>query len=420
MDPPQQALSEAEQLALQRRVLVVLSVSQVFAGVGFFIGLAVIALLSQELSGSAALSGMPPAIAVIGSALAAPPIAALMGRFGRRPGLVACYAIAALGSLVIVAAAGLGSFPGVCVGAFGFGLGSTAILLARYAGADLAPASRRGRAVSTVLMVTAVGALLGPNLSQGAATVADRLGGPALAGPFVISAVGFVIAALILAMFLRPDPLLVAQRLGKETDGGQDPGLGEVARGWTPLALVALATLVAINAAMIAIMTMTPIHLADGGGSLGVIGLVISLHLGAMFLPSPLTGWASDRYGRLPVIAAAAVVLCAAGALASIAAPDAFVLIAFALVLLGLGWNLGLVSASALLIDATPPAARPRAQGLSDLAMSFGGGGASLGSGLALQHSGYSSLGLAGVAIGVLLVLTAIAARRLPVIAPQT
>lgn len=401
-------------------MLIVLSVSQVFAGVAFFIGLAVIALLSQELSGSAALSGMPPAVSVIGSALAAPPIAALMGRFGRRPGLVACYLIAALGSVVIVAAAELDSFPLVCVGAFAFGLGSTAILLARYAGADLSPASRRGRAVSTVLVVTAVGALLGPNLSQAAATLADRSGLETLAGPFVVSAVGFVLAALILAVLLRPDPLLIAQRLGKAVDRDQVPGAAGVAHGWTPLALVALATLVAINAAMIAIMTMTPIHLADGGGSLGVIGLVISLHLGAMFLPSPLTGWASDRYGRLPVIAAGAVVLCAAGALASIAQPDAYALIAVALVLLGLGWNLGLVSASALLIDSTPPAARPRAQGLSDLAMSFAGGSASLGSGFALQHSGYSSLGLAGVVIGMLLVLTAITARRFPAVSGQT
>jgi MFS family permease len=226
------------------------------------------------------------------------------------------------------------------------------------------------------------------------------VGTTSLGGPFVLSAATFLIAAVVLAVLLRPDPLLMAQaRAGvRAATGAEAPA---TATGtWAPLALVALTTLVAVNVAMIAIMSMTPLHLEDGGGTIEVVGLVLSLHLGAMFLPSPLTGWLSDRYGRLAIVGAGAVTMFAAGALAALSGPHAFVLIAVALVLLGLGWNLGLVSASALLIDATPEPDRPRAQGFADLSMSFAGGAASLGSGLVLEYAGFATLGLIGAGVG--------------------
>jgi len=38
---------------------------------------------------------------------------------------------------------------------------------------------------------------------------------------------------------------------------------------------------------MAAIMTMTPIHMKAHGHGLGATGLVIAIHIGAMYLPSP-------------------------------------------------------------------------------------------------------------------------------------
>lgn len=394
---------------LERRTLRVLAGAQVIAGIGFFVGIPVIALLGRDLTGSAELAGLPPAIGIASSALAAPPISAWMDRSGRRPGLVACFVIAAIGSAVIAISSSTGSFALLCVGAVGFGIGNTAILLARYAGADLSPPERRARSISTVLVATAVGAVLGPNLGSQTQALGSGIGVGPLGGSFLVSAAAYVLAGIVLAALLRPDPLLAARAMAPPVEKPQ-PGTARVP--WTPRALFALVTLVLINVTMISIMTMTPIHMADGGGTLEVVGLVISLHLGAMFLPSPLTGWASDRFGRVPLILAGAIVLSAAGGLAAVAAPDAFALVAVALVLLGLGWNMGLVSASALLVDSTPPAARPRAQGFADLAMSFAGGTASLGSGVVLEHAGFAVLGAAGAVIGLALVVAAATSAR--------
>lgn len=48
----------------------------------------------------------------------------------------------------------------------------------------------------------------------------------------------------------------------------------------------------------IAVMTTTPVHMPTHGHTAQAAGLVISLHAGAMFPPSPLTGLLVDRIGR--------------------------------------------------------------------------------------------------------------------------
>ena len=88
---------------------------------------------------------------------------------------------------------------------------------------------------------------------------------------------------------------------------------------------------------MVAIMTMTPIHIEHHGHSIGITGLVIGAHVAGMFLPSPFSGWLVDRFGYLPIAVAAGVTLLAAGLLAAWAPVDSVTMLVLALVLLGLG-----------------------------------------------------------------------------------
>lgn len=55
---------------------------------------------------------------------------------------------------------------------------------------------------------------------------------------------------------------------------------------------------------MVAVMTMTPVHLHDHGHGTAASGVVIAVHVAAMYLPPPLTGWLVDRYGPTAVAAA--------------------------------------------------------------------------------------------------------------------
>ncbi len=164
---------------------------------------------------------------------------------------------------------------------------------------------------------------------------------------------------------------------------------------------------------MIAIMTMTPVHMQAHGHGTQASGLVIALHVGAMFLPSPLTGLLVDRIGRRWIAGASGPVLLAAGVVAALAPPHSVAALATALVLLGIGWNFGLVSGTALVTDALPPARRASAQGLVDVGIALAGATGGMASGLVVVLGGYPTLALAGgiLALAVLPVL-AWAVRR--------
>jgi MFS family permease len=275
---------------LQRRTLRVLAAAQVFGGIGLFLGVTVAALLARDISGQEALGGVPLAFAVASGAIAAAPLGTWMARAGRRPALAAGHLIAASGAGLVVLAAGLGSFPLLCIGMAGFGLGNTSNLLARYAAADLAPADRRARAISVVLLATAVGAIAGPNLAAPTEPLAEALGVRASAGPFAVAVVAYAIAAGILLALLRPDPLLASRQAVEEAPSPVVPW-GSALRSlpsWPRRALMGVAVMAGANVAMVAVMTMTPIHMEAAGESLAAVGLAISdLRSLVVDLPTP-------------------------------------------------------------------------------------------------------------------------------------
>ena len=400
---------------IQRRTLRVLAAAQVLGGCAFFLGIAVAALLARDISGQEALSGVPLAFGVVTAALVAAPLSSWMARVGRRPGLVAGHLIAGCGSAVVVAAAAAGSFALLCVGMAAFGVGNAANLLARYAATDLAPAERRARAISVVLLATAAGAILGPNLVSQTEPLADWLGVSDSAAPFAVSVVLYALAAGTLLVLLRPDPLLSARRLE-----GVTPAAGTGAfhalktlPAWPPLALTGVMAMAIGNIAMVAVMTMTPVHMEAAGESLSAVGLVISLHVAGMYLPSPVSGILADRYGRLPVLAAGGALLIAAGVCSAFAPGDHTPLVAVALVLLGIGWNFGLVGGSALITDAVAAEQRPQTQGAADLVMGLTGAIGSVAAGPLFHAGAFALLGAGAATLGVLLILVAARARGL-------
>jgi len=164
---------------------------------------------------------------------------------------------------------------------------------------------------------------------------------------------------------------------------------------------------------MVAIMTMTPVHMHDHGHGTAASGLVIGIHIGAMYLPSPLTGRLVDRHGRLTLAAASGITLLAAGIIAATAPGDSIALLALALTLLGLGWNFGLVSGTAIVTDAVPLATRAKTQGAIDVSIAIAGATGGLASGVVVGAAGYPVLALAGGVLSLaLLPVIAVTRRR--------
>jgi predicted MFS family arabinose efflux permease len=259
-----------------------------------------------------------------------------------------------------------------------------------------------------VVWATTVGAVLGPNLIAPADALGRSIGLPELAGPFLFTITAQVLAALIYLIFLRPDPLKIADRIARERSAEEvaavdipQPDPSGVRTGLIALALS--------HATMVSVMSMTPVHLVDHGATLVIVGLTISLHVAGMFGLSPVFGWLSDRMGREPVIVLGQVLLLAALLFVSLGGEYQGAVMA-GLILLGLGWSASTVAGSALIAESADPLRRTVIQGRADLLMSTAGaiGGALAGPALALLT--YEGLGV--VAIGlVVIVLAAVGLR---------
>ncbi|GAA3508572.1 MFS transporter [Dietzia aurantiaca] len=473
------AFSEPDPAAnpAQKRILTVLVLGQLLAGAGLAAGVTVGALLAEDLLGGPGLSGLPSALFTGGSALAAILVGRLSQARGRRPGLATGFAFGALGAIGIVVAAALGSLPLLFLAFVVYGSGTATNLQARYAGADLATPESRGRSLSYVLLGTTFGAVAGPNLVGPMGSVADSLGLPTLAGPFLLAAAAYGGAAIVISLLLRPDPLIEARRraavaaveegpgraaapeLGDATEpddaAGPDasapraPGAGargpvsgdavealsssstssastspstspsshfpadpaERPRVWNADVITGVVVMALTQFVMVGLMTMTPVHMRAHDHAVTVVGLIISLHVAAMFLPAPLSGWLVDKYGTRTVAIAAGVVLLSSGVIAALAPPQSTALVALALILLGLGWSLGLVAGTTVLTTSVPLDVRATVQGQADVAVALSGAAGGLLSGLVFAWIDFRGLGFALAAVS-LIVVAAVRGRR--------
>lgn len=433
---PRPSSSDASLLApdvvarVQRRMRRVLVSTQVLGGLGVGAGVAVTTLLAFELSGTAALAGLAASSSAFGAGLTSAAIGAL-ARHGRRPGLVGGYLLGTVGATTAILAAVVGSFPLMVAATFAFGASNASNLQARYAVADLAPVERRARDLSTVVWATTVGAVLGPNLTGPGARIAELAGLPELAGPYLLSASGFLAAALVMAIGLRPDPLLLARRLsgsgsverpsavvalpigstaGQPRRAGIVGALGSVRSSRS--ASAAAVTIAAAHAVMVGVMVMTPVHMGGNGASVQLIGLTISLHIAGMYALSPVFGRLTDRLGAHRVLGAGLVQLVVAVALAATGEPHGGAAFMLGLVLLGSGWSACLIASSALLTGALAVDERAPAQGFVDLMMNVAGGLAGAVSGLIMTLLGFPALAL--VTIVLLLVPATLVLRDAP------
>ncbi|MFJ9632852.1 MFS transporter [Streptomyces sp. NPDC101175] len=392
----------AEQLpALRRRVSAVLIATQILGGLGVATGIALAAVLAKRISGTESLSGLAPTATVTGTALLSMPLAALMTARGRRPGLVLGYLVGALGAGVVVLAASIGSFPLLLCGMAGFGAASSANLQSRFAAADLAEPEQRARAISRVVWATTIGAVLGPNIAAPAGRSVSGLGIPEAAGPFLWAGGIFLVSVVVVAVLLRPDPLLTARALAPDED--RSPAARSLRAGFaavaaSPRARLALVTVAVTHTAMVSVMAMTPVELGHHGAGIDLVGLVISGHIAGMYAFSPLMGRLSDRVGRLSGIGLAVGLLAGAAFLTGTAG-GSHGRIALGLFVLGLGWSAGLVSGSALLTDSVPQSARAAAQGLSDLTMNASAGIGGAVAGLVVAEASYGWLNLAAACL---------------------
>jgi len=400
--------------SLQRRVIRVLVGGQILGGIGMGATLSLGSLLAAQLSGSNAWSGMAATMSTLGAALAAVPLARLAQRRGRRVSLSTGALIAGTGAVTAIASAAAGVFPLLLLGLMLLGAGSAVNLQARFAATDLSRPGSRGRDLSIVVWSTTIGAVLGPNLFGPGEYVGVALGLPPLTGAFAFSVAAQLAAAAVYSVGLQPDPLLTATASRVYDAAAPRPQGGLRVLRSNPRARYAVAAVALSHATMVALMSMTPVHLRDHGASLAVVGLTISFHIAGMYALSPVFGWMSDKAGRLRTILAGQAMLAASLVLAGVAA-DSRGAVTASLILLGLGWSASVVAGSALVAESAQPQDRPALQGVSDLSMNASGAVGGALAGPVLAATGYSGLGFVSLAlVAVVIIWTALQPRHTP------
>ncbi|WKT88913.1 MFS transporter [Microbacterium maritypicum] len=411
------ALTAAQQTAVQRRTVLVLSFGQVLSGIAFGATVSLGALLAADISGNDALSGLATASVTLGAAACAIPLARLAARVGRRRALTLGNLFALVGIAVVILAAALRIFPLLLAGILMIGAGNAGNLQSRFAATDLAAPQHRGRDLSIVVWSTTIGGVAGPLLLGPGEIVGQAVGMPPQTGSYLFSFVAQCAALLLYIVALRPDPLLAAQRLAKASTAAA----GAVAVDRPRVARYAIFAIAGSHVVMASVMAMTPVHLshmAHGAGGMAaspadvsaLVGITIALHVGGMYALSPVFGVLADRWGRLQVVLLGQVLLAGALAFAVFTGTEAWGVMV-ALILLGLGWSAATVAGAALLTEASAPELRTRRQGRSDSLMSLSAAAGSVLAGVVLSNFQYSGLGIAAFVLVVAIVALSPLAR---------
>ena len=350
----------------------------------------------HELSGHEGFGGGLLAVFILSGGAGAFLAGRLMRRISRRACLVAGHLTYGAAGVAAAAAGAAHSPRAILVAAIPLGLGHGAALLGRSVAVDLHPSGERGRAVGRILAVGAVGALSGPALVAGLRRLAADTGLDAHMLPWLaVPVLGALGALAVSRLRLEPSRPSPAPR-GPAPSGGRGRPRGRMA---APTLVVAGA-----QAAMLALMSVIPVHIHHQGGGDALMALILGAHLASMYGLAPLLGAGIDRWGHRDGLVAGAG-LCVAGAMLG-AVTHVPVVAAAGLVALGAGWSasyLGVTAAAGLEAD---PRDRASALGLADLVASGTAAAAGILTGLLVDVVGIVALAwFVASAMGVVLLI---------------
>jgi MFS family permease len=384
-----------EKQIIQQKVIKVLASVQVLAGIGSAGTVAAGSLLVASITDSETLAGLAQTSSVLGAAAMALPLSRLTQRGGRRLGLSVGYFVGAIGALSAIIGGTKEILIFMLLGAFLIGAASAAGYQARFAATDLATDESRSQQLSFVVWGSTIGAVAGPNLMGPSGNFAEVFGLPRLVGPYVVALITLGLGAIVIQLFLRPDPYFTAIQI--EDKGEIDNKLLPARQALrlisqNPRALIAVAAIAIGHVAMVSVMVMTPVHMAHVEVTLTIIGLVISVHVAGMYAFSPVVGWLSDKFGRIPIIRAGVLILLLSTFVSGTAAADDVIRMGTGLFLLGLGWSCTLIAGSTLLSESVTNELRPSSQGASDLLMNLMGAGGGALAGVIIGTLGYGWL----------------------------
>ena len=380
-------------------------------------------LAAAEMTSDANLHTLPLALTSLAQGLYNFVLPTEIERMGRWRSYLLGAALGASGGLCCAGGCELRSLLLLCAGAALVGVGMAHAQNFRFGVQLCVEKSKEPVAISWVLAGGVVGAVCGPEYSKHAKSMLPT----PFSGVFLVSAGCFVLLlALLLAgapllhgLSPRPQPVVVASAAGAKPDAGAaseaPPRRSLLVIFSQPRCWASTFIATASYAIMVFYMAVVALQMKREGFSFSDSALAVQLHMVAMFAPSLVTGHAFKAFGGVALELSGTLLLTsgfglayASGSLAGFGGSQA---------LIGLGWNLCFVAATAGFAQALRPAERATAQAANDAAVFLTSGACMVAAAPSLTRLGWQRMQLVGFATSGLMLLVlalseALAARQ--------
>ncbi|MBC7202727.1 MAG: MFS transporter [Pusillimonas sp.] len=342
----------------ERRNVLVLAGSQSLFTITTITVMTLASVIGLRLSPDPDFATLPIALMMLATVITTLPASLLMKRIGRRNGFMLGTASGIIGSALMLLGTAQTSFFYFCAGMFMLGLYQSFAMYYRFAAADVARATLRGRAVSYVLAGGVISAIIGP---LNARFALNWLPGIPMGGPFLVTTI-LAVAATALLLKLRipanPPGELAANNTAARP-------LGAIARDTRFLPAIAGSSI--CFSLMVLYMTVTPLGMQEQGFNIAAITMVVQSQVLAMFIPAFFTGTLIARYGLQRILWLGLGFLSTAMVIGALS--HTVPVYMASRVMLGIGWNFLFIGSAVLLSHTHLPVERGKVQGLNDLTL---------------------------------------------------
>ncbi|EST58828.1 hypothetical protein K151_1620 [Proteus hauseri ZMd44] len=366
--------------------------------------LSVAVIVGEQLAKDPIYSTVPLLSQYIGIISATIPMAYFMMKYSRKAGFIIGNLAGLIGALFAIAGIYYQNLILFSVGTLFTGVAIGTAQQYRFAAIEETPANMHAKAIGLVMSGGIIAAIIGPTL---AVVTRQFLADYPFIGPFLSLTVIYILAFILL--WKIPLKKVVKSAVTHK----------EKPRSYVQLYRQPLLFLVTIVSAcgygiLVYMMAAIPLSMKQNGFEFATIAFVFQCHILGMFAPSFITGQLIHRFGVKTFFFIAIILLIIALVINLTGITFYHYIISF--VLIGISWNLNLISSTHLLSNTYLPHERAKVQGTNDFLIFFFGAIGSITGGVAFYLIGWQNTNIISIAISALILLIAIKLRKyLPV-----
>ena len=373
--------------------LSLLTISQVFGFTAATVTVFLSGIIGSQITSIKHLSTLPTALYVVGTAIFTILAARIMSKIGRRLGFVFAALGSSAASLLGAFAISQQNFILFCISCLILGMGAAFNHQYRFAAAESVEKEKAPKAISILMLAGIVSAFLGiTSANYTKNLIPDYL----YVGSYLMLAAFTFIPAILLFFYKNDEKAKIDLN---NTNTGRR--LFEII--FQPRFLQAVIASAFAYAVMSFLMTATPLsmHVMEKM-SLEKTGLVLQLHVAAMFLPSLITGNLIKKFGHSNIMYMGVLMLVVTIVLSLFEQSYANYMVA--LIFLGFGWNFLFISGTSLVVLTYKEEEKFKAQGINDLIVFTTMALASLSAGIVLSLTSWTTMNLVCIPFLVLII----------------